>query len=300
MRVSPGKIFSFTYFTRLKESPFMPPSDSSRPVALITGASRGIGRASARRLAEAGFDLVLTGRSVNEPVEHGGHALGGSLDEVAAEVALLGARSVVGRIDLLDIPSIESAVGQGLQTFGRIDAVIHSATNITPGNADSLLDLEASELEESLRANVVGSTRLLQCVLPQMLERGAGVWISLVSGAAVLDPPHTAKQGGWSFVYGAQKAGLFRLAGVVNTEFGARGIRAYNLQPGIVSTEILRKSLGTDGPLEEAWGAAPPEVPAAVIEWLITQDAEGTKLGKGVHAQKLCAQLGLIEGWAHD
>ena len=143
------------------------------------------------------------------------------------------------------------------------------------------------------------SFRLMQSALPSMLARGAGVWISLVSGASVLDPPHRASEGGWTYVYGAQKAGLYRLAGSLNTEYGAKGIRAYNLQPGIVATEVLRKSLGTDGPLEDAWGASSPEVPAAVIEWLIDEDRDGAHLGKGVHAQRLCSELGLVDGYRH-
>jgi NAD(P)-dependent dehydrogenase (short-subunit alcohol dehydrogenase family) len=278
----------------------MSKADSERPVALVTGASRGIGRASAVRLAQAGFDLVLTGRSVSQPVDHGGHALSGSLEEVEREIAALGAAAVIAGLDLLDAGSISASARLGLERFGRIDAVVHSATHIAEGNTDDVLEMKPEALDESLRANVVGSTRLMQAVLPNMIERGSGVWVSLVSGAAVLDPPHPAKQGGWSFVYGAQKAALYRLAGVVNTEFGGRGMRAYNLQPGIVSTEVLRKSLGSDGPLEDAWGAAPPEVPAAAIEWLITQDTEGARLGRGVNAQKLCAELDLVPGWTFE
>jgi len=278
----------------------MSEATSQRPVALITGASRGIGAASAARLAAAGFDLVLTGRSVQASVDHGGHTLAGSLEDVAAQTRAVGANHVIAGIDLLDLNSIDAAVDAGLERFGRIDAVVHSATHV-PGSVGTqdLLDTDLVALEESLRANVVGSTRLLQRVLPGMIEQRAGVWISLVSGASVLDPPHRARDGGWTYVYGAQKAGLYRLAGSVNAEYGSKGIRAYNLQPGIVATEILRKTLGSDGPLEEAWGASPPEVPAAVIEWLIRQDTKGEHLGKGVHAQRVCRDLGLVDGWTH-
>lgn len=265
-----------------------------KPVALLTGASRGIGHASAIRLARAGYDLVLTGRSVRQPAAHGRHLLKGTLEEVASEVRALGVATVVAELDLLDIESIERAVDQGLERFGRVDVVVHSATFIAPGMEDELLTLPLDGLEDSLRANVVGTTRLAQRVLPGMLERGHGVWISLVSGASVLDPPHPANRGGWGFQYAAQKAALYRLAGVLNTEYGKRGVRAYNLQPGIVATEVLRASLGTDGPLEQAWGAAPPEVPAAVIEWLIRHDVAGKHLGSGVHAQRLCEELGLL------
>jgi NAD(P)-dependent dehydrogenase (short-subunit alcohol dehydrogenase family) len=269
-----------------------------RPVALLTGASRGIGRATALRLAEDGFDLVLTGRSLDAPVAHGGHRLDGDLSEVAALAETRGARSVSARLDLLEGASIDAAVGAGLAAFGRIDAVVHCATHVAEGQQADVLSLPLEALEESLRANIVGTTRLVQRVLPGMLERGAGVWISLVSGASVLDPPRPAEAGGWGYLYAAQKSALYRLAGVLNTEYGARGLRAYNLQPGVVATEVLRKSLGHDGPLEEAWGIAPPEVPAAVIHWLIREDREGHQLGRGVNAQKLCGELGLIEGWS--
>lgn len=266
---------------------------SSRPVALITGASRGIGHATASRLARAGYDLVLTGRSVDEPRSHGGHLLKGTLESVAQESEALGASVVVAALDLLDLPSIDLAVDNGLAAFGCIDVVVHCATFAGAGMQDEVLKLSMDALEDSLRANVVGSTRLAQKVLPDMIERRRGVWISLVSGASVLDPPHRADEGGWGFLYGAQKAALYRLAGVLNTEYGASGIRAYNLQPGVVATEILRASLGTDGPLEKEWGIASPEVPAAAIEWLIREDLGGEHLGSGVHAQKLAKELGL-------
>lgn len=268
---------------------------ATRPVALLTGASRGIGHATALRLARAGYDLILTGRSVSEPAAHGRHLLKGTLEDVAREVGDLGAEVVVASLDLLDGESIDRAVESGLSRFHRIDAVVHSATFIAPGMDAEILELPLDALESSMTANVVGTTRLVQRVLPPMIEQGSGVWVSLVSGASVLDPPHRVSRGGWGFLYAAQKAALYRLAGVLNTEYGDRGIRAYNLQPGIVATEVLRASLGSDGPLEQAWGAAPPEVPAAVIEWLICADTAGAKLGPGVHAQRLCEELGLLE-----
>ncbi len=273
--------------------------DPTRPVALLTGASRGIGAATALRLAARGFDLVLTGRSVDRPVAHGGFALGGVLRDVERDARTGGAEVVVAPLDLLDPGSIEAAARVGLERFGRIDAVVHAATHITTTAGEDLLETPPEALSEALEANVVGSFRLLRAVLPGMLERGRGVWISLVSGASVLDPPYRAREGGWTYVYGAQKAGLYRLAGSLNTEYGELGLRAYNLQPGVVATEVLRRSLGTDGPLEAVWGAAPPEVPAAVIEWLICEDTAGEHVRGGVHAQQLCAELGLVEGWSY-
>ena len=266
-----------------------------RRVALVTGASRGIGRASAVRLARAGFDLVLTGRSVEAPVAHGRHQLQGTLHEVAGQIEAIGGATHIAPLDLLDLDSISGAVDTALDAFGRIDAVIHSATHVAPGMESDVLSLPLDALLDSMRANVIGSTFLAQRVLPGMLDRAAGVWISLVSGAAVLDPPQPAGEGGWGYLYAAQKSALYRLAGVLNTEYGRRGIRAYNLQPGVVATEVLRKSIGDDGELARAWGVSPPEVPAAVIEWLVVEDRDGRHLGGGVHAQRLYADLNLEE-----
>jgi NAD(P)-dependent dehydrogenase (short-subunit alcohol dehydrogenase family) len=217
--------------------------------------------------------------------------LKGTLDEVAEEARSAGAAAVVAELDLLDATSIDRSVETAIKTLGRIDSVVHCATFTGRGMQNEILSLPLEVLDESLRANVVGSMHLAQCVLPDMLSRGSGVWISLVSGASVFDPPHRANEGGWGFLYAAQKAGLYRLAGVLNAEYGDRGIRAYNVQPGIVETEILRATLGNEGPLEKDWGIAPPEIPAAVIDWLIREDLDGRYLHRGVHAQKLAQKL---------
>ena len=77
-----------------------------------------------------------------------------------------------------------------------------------------------------------------------MIQRGGGIIISLTTGGAEYDPPMPVLKGGWGFGYGASKAAFHRLAGILNAELGEKGIRAFNLQPGVVTTEALLATMG--------------------------------------------------------
>jgi NAD(P)-dependent dehydrogenase (short-subunit alcohol dehydrogenase family) len=93
------------------------------------------------------------------------------------------------------------------------------------------------------------------------------------------------------------EAGFHRLAGILNVELGEKGIRAFGLQPGMVTTEALMATLGENSEMATAYGSAPPEVPAAVIRWLATKPDANEFLGKTVHAQNLARKKGLVPGW---
>ena len=96
----------------------------------------------------------------------------------------------------------------------------------------------------------------------------------------MVDPPLKLAAGGWSFAHGATKAALHRMAGILHLEYGDRGIRAYNLEPGLVRSESLIASLGEDTELEKMGvKSAPVEVPAAVIRWLCTADEAASMSG---------------------
>src|SRR5262245_609737 len=97
---------------------------TSERVAFVTGASRGIGRACARHLAHAGFDVTVAARTLHEGEAGGG--LPGSLDAVADDVRTAGQRALVCRLDLLDRESCREALSATLAEFGRIDVVVNS------------------------------------------------------------------------------------------------------------------------------------------------------------------------------
>jgi len=271
-------------------------------VALVTGASRGIGRATALALAAKGFDCVLAARSVRGDEVHEyspdsrrslKRAMPGSLEETAARVREHGREAAVVRLDLLDPASVEAAADAALAALGPVDLLVNNAIYQGPGIMDRVLETVCERVDEILRANVTSQLRLVQRLLPGMLERKRGAIVNLVSAAGMGDPPVPPEKGGWGFAYGASKAALIRMAGCLAVEHAGSGVSFFNLEPGLILTESMRVQGLTEDLLASVGGGAPPEVPAAVIAWLATDPGAADWHGKTVHAQALFAKLGL-------
>ena len=279
--------------------------NASSPIAIVTGASRGIGKATALALADAEFDLVLAARTVRSGDEHpdmvrnqDGSALPGSLEETAEIVVAKGRRARLQRLDLLEADTIEALVADTLADWGRIDVLVNNAIYQGPGLMADFMDGSIEELEKVFAGNVIAQVHLTRLVLSGMLERGEGVIVNLTSEAGMVDPPLKLAQGGWGYAHGATKAALHRMAGYLKVEFGDRGIRAYNLEPGLVRSESLIASLGENSELEKMGiRSAPVEVPAAVIRWLCTADEAIAMNGENIHAQPFCKKNQILPGW---
>lgn len=279
------------------------------PVALVTGASRGIGKAAALALAAAGFDVAITARTVHEgegrsePNSVRGDdpvvALPGSLETTAAEVERRGRRALAVPMDLLDLASVEAVPGRVLEEWGRIDVLFNNAIYQGGGSMDRLLDMGMDDLDRLMRGNFSHQIRLLQLVLPHMLENGEGRVINMVSGSARHDPPGPAGEGGWGIGYSASKAAFGRVAGGIEAEFRDRGVRAFNVDPGNVITE-KRRAVRPDDDYEAGFGSAPAEATGAVVAWLATDPGAVRFVGKWIYAPKLCADLGLLPDWPSE
>jgi hypothetical protein len=273
-----------------------------RPIAFVTGASRGIGAATALALAEKGYDVAIAARTLHEGERHehgdaaGGAPLPGSLDATAARLRERGARAFAVRLDLLDPASIEAAVAAAEAELGPIDALINNAIVQLPGMMARVLETPLDALARVLQGNVVAQLQLVQRVLPGMLARGRGAIVNLVSASGAMDPPAPTGEGGWGFAYSASKAAFMRLTGVLAVEHKGRGVRFFDVEPGFVLTELMQQSALRSG-FAEQWGGAPPEVPAAVIAWLLTDPGADAWHGRMVSAQKLCKELALVPGW---
>jgi len=159
---------------------------------------------------------------------------------------------------------------------------------------DRFLDTPIELLEQQLFANIVAPLVLDQLVLPGMVERGAGTIVNITSAVAYADPALPAGEGGWGMGYGVSKAAFHRVAGFLAVELGDRGIRCYNVQPGVIATERGALDMKQFG-----WGdwGAPPDVVGAVVAWLVTSPEAETLNGANIEAQFLCAELGLLPGW---
>lgn len=255
-----------------------------RPVALVTGASRGIGAATAIAFAKAGWRIVIAARTVHELQTQNhqlrytdGQLLRGSLSETAQIIQACGAEVLIQHMDLMDTPSMDAAVESTLKAFGRIDVLINNAVYQDREINAMLLDLDDEALERSLLGNVVAPFHLVKKVLPHMIAQGGGKIVNVGSGAGQYDPPMAANAGGWGFAYGASKAGMGRLAGCINREWGHKGIVAFSVNPGFVSTEAAQATLGLDAELSKRFGATSPEAIANGLVWLVS-DASAVEL----------------------
>lgn len=267
-----------------------------RKVAFITGASRGIGKATAVALAAKNYDIVVTARTVREGETSDGRPLPGSIETTAQAVRELDSEALPLRLDLLDRASIDEALQETFNRWGRIDALINNGIYTGPGSMEHFLDLDLAVVETMFQANVFAQIHLTQQVLPGMLERGSGVVVNMVSAAGLNDPPAPAGKGGWGFAYGATKGAFQRMVGVLAVEHSESGVRFFNVEPGFVITEAMRLN-DPNGALSKRFPGAPPSVPAAVIAWLASDPAAAEWNGKTVFAQKLCLQLGLHPDW---
>jgi NAD(P)-dependent dehydrogenase (short-subunit alcohol dehydrogenase family) len=274
-----------------------------RGTALVTGASRGIGRAVALALAEAGFDVAVTARTEQEGErrEHSStlrasdtSPLPGSLAATAAQVEAAGRRALVVPADLLDLASVGAAVDRVLEAWGGVDVVVNNGRYVGPGHMDRFLETPLPILEQHLVANALAPMQILQRVLPGMVERGSGTVVTMTSRAGVADPPAAAGEGGWGMGYAVSKAAVHRVLGVLAVEHAGSGVRFFNLSPGGVATERLRADMGPFGFDGATW--APPELVGAVVAWLATAP-EADELPLDLAAQELSRERGLYPAW---
>lgn len=250
---------------------------AERPVAFVTGASRGIGAATALAFGRAGWRVAIGARTLDEgqvlahQLRHrDGSALAGSLGTMAAALRAAGAEAFAHAMDLMDEASLDTALDAVLAHYGRIDLLVNNAVYQDRETNALLCDLDDAALQRTLYGNVIAPFRLVRRLLPRLLTQGGGQIINVCSGAGKHDPPLRADQGGWGFAYGASKAALARLAGVINREHGADGVRAFSVNPGVVATEALSATLGRGSNLAQRYGASAPDAIAAALLWLAT------------------------------
>ena len=261
----------------------------SRPTAMVTGASRGIGRAIALSLAGAGYDVAITGRTVTEGTSDEG--LPGSLTSTAKEIEALGARALPVPMDLLDRDALVPAVETVLDGFGYLDVLVNNAISVGAGNDSLFLDVDMTDVERRITGNLTAQLVVTQRTLKAMVGRGGGTVVNITSGAGMTAPPGPIGKGGWALSYAVSKGGFHRAAGVIAAELGDQGIRVYNLQPGFIATERV-----TMQP-QLSWIAEngnKPELVGQVLLWMLQAPPGTIRNGKTIHVTDVAKTLGLL------
>ena len=185
-------------------------------VAIVTGASQGIGRVISLRLAKAGAQLILTGRNTS------------GLEETARLIrdSVAASKPHICRMDLLDPDSIQACVGEVLEKFGRIDVLVNNS-GIT-GNPVAVWEQSEGDWDKTIDTNLKGPFLVTKAVIPSMIKRRSGtiVFIGSVTGKRPF-----INRG----VYAASKLGLLGMVRTLALELGAHGVRANLISPGFVA-----------------------------------------------------------------
>jgi 3-oxoacyl-[acyl-carrier protein] reductase len=202
-------------------------------VALVTGASKGIGRATAEHLAGEGADVVITARS------------GDALEATAKEIAASTGRSVVPMTgDMSSAEDVQRCVDTTIERFGAIDALVTCAGS-SPGGL--LEELTEEQWMSSLNLKFMGYVRTVRAVIPHMRERGEGS-IVLVVGNDGLKPSY------WEMTAGVANAADINFASSVAEQYGRHGVRINTVNPGPVNTDRwdgLEKALARDKKIDQ-------------------------------------------------
>ena len=189
-------------------------------VALVTGASRGLGDGTARALAAAGAAVMLLARD------------GKRAGEVAHAIAQAQGRAAAVACDVSDYAAVQNVVAQTEATLGGVDILVNNAGVIEP--IAEIATSDPAAWARSISINLVGAYHVLRAVLPGMLARGGGTIVNVSSGAAYRPLE------GWS-AYCAGKAALAMLTRAVALETAGKGIRIFGFSPGTIDTDMQVK-----------------------------------------------------------
>lgn len=221
---------------------------------MITGASRGIGEATAEVFADAGANVVLLARGA------------GAIEEIAARI---GDQALAIACDISDYASVHGAVEAAEVKYGPIDVLINNAGAVEP--ISHLAEADPEDWGKVIDINLKGVFYGMRAVMPGMISRGSGSILTISSGAA-----HGPVEA-WSH-YCASKAGAAMLTRCVDKEAGAAGVRAIGLSPGTVATQMQKeiKASGINPISQLDWSDhIPPDWPARTLLWMCGPEADG-------------------------
>ncbi len=198
--------------------------NTENEVALITGASRGLGRDLARQLGRRGVRVVAVARDAI------------AVEAVAGEIRAAGGWAVALAADVADVRAIYPLVARAAESAGPLTLLVNNASTLGAVPLRPLLETECEDLVRVLETNLIGPFRLMKAVLGSMLVRERGMVVNISSDAAREAYPN------WG-AYSASKAALHHLTRVWEAELGAGAVRFLSFDPGEMDTEMHADAL---------------------------------------------------------
>jgi len=186
-------------------------------VAIITGASRGIGRAIALRLAQAGAQVVVSSRKLE------------NVQPVADEIVAAGGQALAVQAHVGAAGDVAALVAQAVETFGRVDVAVNNAA--TNPHFGPLLTADEGQWDKILDTNAKGAFRVCKAVVPLMEAQGGGKIVNLTSVAGLRPSPGMG-------MYGISKAAIIMLTQVLAVELGRANIQVNAIAPGVIKTRF--------------------------------------------------------------
>jgi 3-oxoacyl-[acyl-carrier protein] reductase len=258
-------------------------------VAVITGASSGIGKAAATAWAAMGADVVVSARSDTPRAD--GYP---SLVDTKAAIEEQGGRCLALRADIAVESDIEHLASVALGTFGHVDIVLNNAAALEPEAMNAnFFDMSPADRRYQIDVNLTGPWLVMKAFAPSMRDRG-GLIINMTSGALPGDPPqkNLPGQGYPGAAYPVSKAGLNRMTEVLAKELRAAGIAVVSLHPGRVMVERSPVRLRNGGYDLSQWGGI--DSPVAALNWLVTHDDPMSFSGTVQYAPVLVREKALL------
>jgi len=223
-----------------------------RRVALITGGARGIGRASALRIAAEGRDIVIA------------DVLDKEGQEVVAEIEALGQRALYRHTDVTDEAAVRRTVAEIVETFGRLDILVCCAGIL--GAEVPFLEQTAEMFDRVMKINVYGVFHAHQAAIPHMLERGWGRCVTITSGAR-LGATHVVP-------YGTSKGAVWSFIAALGNAYPRQGVFVNGVEPGRALTEMVVPRFSQeflDNPPVAIGRYSDPDEVAEVVEFLTSE-----------------------------
>ena len=200
--------------------------DLTGRAALVTGGSKGIGKAIARALAEAGADVILVARHEDE-LAAAAAEVGDGLDDVKVAVRVC---------DMNDRPAVDALADWAIRTLGKVDILINSAGSNVPQN---LVDIDDDDWDRIVELNLTSCMRLARALAPRMIENGWGRIVHLSSVMGLASNPGRG-------AYSATKAALIGMTRAHALELGPSGVTVNCIAPGPIMTDLPMNLLSNE------------------------------------------------------